>query len=257
MPDPATFERYFHDRADLAEQLYRNGWRHEAVLIATVALDALANIWEHDHKLQRTNGANRLAQFVQQYAGDPETKKIAVVFLAEDMLAFGHPRLHEVARRLLVARHVNPSKEVAPSFEFQASPLAHLDCEWNALAVEEPDLAPENGIRKLASERYAYPALLYTLTRCAVAHSLTRGSRTSDFSRDDSDDEISYFPPYEASGRTRPISQKVGLRRVTTWLRTAATNYAAECEELDIKPAGGFDANAKSLRHLYSAWKNL
>ncbi len=257
MPDPETFERYFHERADLAEHLYRDGWRHEAVLIATVALDALANIREHDHKLKRINGAERLSQFVQRYAGDPDTRKIAVVFLAEDILAIGPARLHEVARRLLLARDVNPAQEATSSFEFQASPFAHLDCEWDELVNKEPALAPENDIEKLARERYTYPALLYSLTRCAVVHSLTRGTRTSDFSRDEPDDEISYLPPYEDAGRMRPISQKVGLRRITTWLRTATTNYAAECEHHGIRPADGFDANAKSLDQLYGAWKKV
>lgn len=257
MPDPGTFERYFHDRAELAEQLYREGWRHEAVLIASVALDALANICEHDKKTADVSQLDRFRGFVERYTGDSDARKIAVVFLAEDMLRFGPPRLDDVARRLLSKRNVDAGEPIARPIEFATSPFAHLDAEWSALILEEPTLSGEGQIEQLAVGRYTYAALVYSLTRCAVAHALSRGSRTSDFSSGEPDDEISYFPPYEVGGRTRPISLKVGLRKMTQWLRAAATNYSAECAKLGTKPADGFDPNAESLARLQEKWKKM
>lgn len=257
MPDPATFERYFHDRAELAEQLYRDGWRHEAVLIASVALDALANICEHDQKAGRTSHLERFRRFVEHYSADADARKIAVVFLAEDMIRHGPSRLHDVARSLLAKRNVDPGEKIARPMEFATSPFAHLDADWSALTVEEPTLLGEGQIEQLATQRYTYAALVYSLTRCAVAHALSRGSRTSDFSSGEPDEEISYFPPYEVGGRTRPISLKVGLRKMTQWLRGAATNYSAECERLGKTPADGFDPNANALATLSEKWEKI
>ena len=257
MPDPATFERYFHDRAELAEQLYRDGWRHEAVLIASVAIDALANICEHDQKTPGAGHLERFRSFVEHYSADADARKIAVVFLAEDMIRHGPPRLHDVARSLLAKRNVDPGDKIARPMEFATSPFAHLDAEWSALVVEECALSGESKIEALATERYTYAALVYSLTRCAVAHALSRGSRTSDFSSIEPDDEVSYFPPYEVGGRTRPISLKVGLRKMTRWLRAAATNYSAECKKLGKKPADNFDPNAESLATLSEKWEKI
>ena len=179
MPNPATFERYFHDRAELAEQLYRDGWRHEAVLIASVAIDALANICEHDQKTPGAGHLERFRSFVEHYSADADARKIAVVFLAEDMIRHGPPRLHDVARSLLAKRNVDPGDKIARPMEFATSPFAHLDAEWSALVVQECALSGESKIEALATERYTYAALVYSLTRCAVAHALSRGSRTS------------------------------------------------------------------------------
>lgn len=257
MPEPRTFETYFHDRANLAESLYRDGWRHEAVLIASVALDALANIWEHDKNLNHVNSAVRLANFVQSYTGDADAMKIAVVFLAQDMLAHGPPRLHAIAKRLLAKRNVDLSGQRPRPMTSGTSPYVHLDADWLGVTVEEPALANEPAMERLATERYTYPALLYTLTRCAVAHSLSRGTRTSDFSGKEPDEEISYFPPHVGGNATRPISLKIGLKRITNWVRTTATGYARECEQLGAEPANAFDPSGHSLCRLYGAWRTV
>ena len=43
----SPFEDYFHRRADVVDQLYSNN-PVDARILATTALDALANIWFHD-----------------------------------------------------------------------------------------------------------------------------------------------------------------------------------------------------------------
>lgn len=255
MTEPGSFQRYFHERADLAERLYSEGLRTDALLIATVALDSLAAIWEHDFVLRFGNGSDlRLAAYVQKFSGDERAEKIAVVFLAEDVLQHGPPRLHEVARRLLDRRDVDESP-VRP-MEFRGTPRAYLDVDWAGLITEEPALAAESNLEKLVA-RYTYPALLYRLHRCAVAHTMSTGSRTSDFSSGNPDDEISYFPRWVSTGRVHPISLKIGLRAITNWVRASVTSYVAECDRLGKRPADDFEPNAKSLAKLQRKWKDM
>jgi len=252
MPDHA-FEKYFCDRAELAETLYRGGWRNEAFLLATVALDALAAIWQHDLSTSNDSSALRMAAFVQKFSSDPKAHTIAAVFLGEDLLTHGPPRLASLADALLAARGVG--RERVQDFGYRAGPLAHKDTDWAELVAQHPSIA-EPELEKLAAH-YTYPALLYRLHRCAVAHSLSSGTRTSCFSESEPDDEISYFPEFIVRGKVRPISLKIGLATVTRWVRACVSAYVAECIQADREPAQGYDPNAESLENLRRLFRKL
>jgi hypothetical protein len=256
MPTPDQFAKYFHDRADLAESLHRNGWRNEGQLVAAVALDSLASIWEHSRERKKTSRASlRLHEFVRTFTQDPKADKIAVVFMAEDMLAHGPQRLHAVANRLLDARVPSRSEKAGP-MEFRQSPATYLDKPWDVLVAEEPSLASETRLQELSSD-YTYPATLYRLYRCGLAHSFAKGDRTSGFSGNEPDDDISYFPEWTDGARRRPIGLKFGLKVVTTWVREAATRYAAACSSSDVDPVAGFDPSSQSLGLLQEYWKHV
>jgi hypothetical protein len=249
MPTPAEFESYFHKRADLAEELYASstGNRTAAKLMAVVALDALGAIWKHDYAATTSTTTFLLAEFVQTFVPDKRSDWIAVVFLAEDLIRMGPPRLAPVAKKLLQERDADP----CPPNEF---PHSHKDKNWADLVVEEPSFANEAALEKLA-KRYTYPALLYSLLRCSVAHSFTTGSRVSDYSPMEGDDDISYSAPELFAGQRKPICIKFGIRTITGWLRAAATNYAAKCAADGKQPAEGYDANKQSFQKLEELWK--
>lgn len=255
MPTPDQFESYFQKTADKAEELFACGFRTEAFLVATVAIDALAQLWRHDFKLTGEDGPLNFAAFVDQFAGDPRSRLVCVVFLAEDMLTHSTTRLHPAAQRLLEARAAwaGPKPREVHSRE---CPHAHRDASWADLIVEEPSLAGETSLQSVA-RYYTRAALAYRLYRCGPAHAFSRGSRTSGFSDIKGDDEISYFPPYRSGGFVRPISLKIGIRTFTGWLRSAATNYAAECIASEKTPGFGFDASATSLANLTKKWKSV
>jgi hypothetical protein len=254
MPDPKTFEGYFHERAKLAESLFREGWRNEAYLVATAALESLCTIRDHDHRAAKLPGAVRFTKFVQQYSGETDARKIAVVFLAEDLMHHGPGALRQVAVNLLTIRAaIQPRPE---PIDCRESPHAHRDCDWSTLVSEEPQLAKVGEIEKLSVE-YTYPALLYRFYRCSVAHTLSRGSRAKCFSGNEPEDEISYFPEFMEKGKVQPISLQIGLAAVTRWLRTSATGYAAECTKRGSRPADGFDASSRSMNELKARWKKV
>lgn len=256
MPTPEEFEQHFLQRADLAEQLYRDGWRNEAHLVASVALDSLGRVWAHDlpKEAPRSGDAVRFRAFVQKYARDPKTSNVAVVLFAQDLYQYGSSDFRDLATRMLDQRNAitGPDK----GMEFREWPHQHKDCTWGALLLEEPDLAKDPKLKKQA-ERYTYPALVYSLFRCGVAHTLLRGSRTHDFSGVEPDGEISYSPPMLLGGRTRPIGIKFGLRVTTGWIRACASNYRATCDERGILPANKFDPSDKSLAILKKSWVKM
>jgi hypothetical protein len=253
MPDHGSFEQHFRQRADLVEDLYTKGWRNEAHLIASVGLDSLSAVWAHDFPDQAKgmSDAVRFRSFVQRFADDPKTRRVAVVLFAQDLQRHASVLLREAAGRMLDTRAATLSR--ARPMEFYEWPHQHKDCSWEALLQEEPNLRAYPALACLA-ERYTYPALVYSLFRCGVAHTLLKGSRTHDFSSSDPDDEISYAPPMAFSGRTRPLSIKFGLKVITGWLRTSATSYAQHCRDLGVRPADDFDPSLKSLDQLENAW---
>ena len=261
VPTPAEFEAYFHKRASFAEDLYRQGWRNEAHLVATVALDSLANIWRHTLEPLPANAAKssalRQLEFVQKFTGDPDVNRIVVIFLAEDIIARRVTRLIPLAERLLRAR-VASYRERPTVMEMRESPAAHLDKDWQELVHEEPDLARETALEKTA-RHYTYPAMLWRLYRCSLAHSLSKGDRTSDFSGSEPDDEVSYFPAWTDGARQRPISLKLGLKATTNWIRAGVTGYAKECTQQGVDPVGTFNPTAVSLAELLGdkVWRGV
>ncbi len=257
MPTAEEFESFFHRRADLAERLHADDARTEAYLIASVALDALATIAEAaGHVPANQRPALRLAEFVAQHADPVLARRLAVVFVAQDMIACGPARLHPIATRLLTARAALKGPKPT-EWEMRESPHAHRDADWAGLVKEEPALASETKLEAVAAE-YSYPALVYRLYRCGPAHALSRGSRTSGFSRAAPDDEISYFPEWVSDGVVRPIGLKVGLLVITGWVRKCASSYAAHCRTLGgVEPAKGFDPSAESLDRLAKVWKSV
>jgi hypothetical protein len=255
MPAAGPFEAHFHKTADVAEDLFKNGFQTEAFLMTTVAIDALAAIWRQDFGVSDEGGPLNFAAFVREFVADPAAELICIVFSAEDMLTHGLARLHAIAQDLLEGRAASRGPKPA-GFEFRESPHAHRDVTWNDLVKEVPLLAHEKGLEKLA-RHYTRSALAYRLYRCGPAHGFARGSRTSGFSDPVGDDEISYFPSYVAGGVVKPISLKIGIRAFTQWLRTAATNYAGVCSATGKRPADGFDASATSLAKLRGKWKGV
>lgn len=254
MPEPGSFERYFHDQAELAEELYRRGHRTAAKLLAAVTLDSLAQIWEHDYGPKHFGGSDlRLAAFIATFAEEPQASHIAVVLFAEDLARLGPPRLAPIAKRLLAGRAA--AQPPLLTMEFGEMPYAHRDADWRALIAEEPELDKPT-IEKVA-RHYMYPALVYRLIRCGLAHSFTTGSRTTDFSSPAGDDEISYFGRMKIGGKLRPISIKFGILTLTRWLRTSATLYAEQCERNGKRPADNFDASNESLAKLDRKWKDV
>lgn len=233
------------------------GFRTDAVLIATVAIDAINSIWRHDYKVPARKPKSApldYAEFLDRFAADPATGLICVVFLAQDMAASRAARLHPMAQRLLRARAADdgppPSRPT-----FREWPHTHKDCTWSDLVTEEPALAAEKELERAAKE-YTRGALAYRLFRCGTAHHYSRGDRTSDFSSG-IDAEISYSAPMAMGGRIRPIGVKLGIGRLTTWLRACATNYATECTRHALRPATNFDASRVSLTSLASVWRTV
>lgn len=252
MPTPEEFESYFVQRADLADELFKRDFRTDAFLIATVAIDSIGAIWRHDFAKPFESGPLDFAAFLRFFGDDPETDKICVVFLAEDIIAFGSARLHAVARRMLQKRAADPTVKVE-EFEFRESPHAYEDATWADLVNEEPTLASETDLAQIARQ-YTRAALTYRLYRCGPGHAYSRGSRTSGFADPRDDDEISYFPAYVVRGVLQPISLHIGLHTLTRWLRASASNCARQYRTAGKVIAATFDASSESLDNLKAKW---
>lgn len=252
VPTPEEFESYFVQRAELADELFKRGFRTDAFLIATVAIDSIGAIWQHDFAQPFESGPLNFAAFLSAFGGDPETNKICVVFLAEDMIAFGSSRLHAVARRMLQKRAADPTVKVEEN-EFRECPHAHEDATWTDLIKEEPALANEAELEKIARQ-YTRAALTYRLYRCGPGHAYSRGSRTSGFADPRDDDEISYFPAHVVRGALQPISLHIGLHTVTRWLRASASNCASQYRTAGKVIAASLDASSESLDNLKAKW---
>jgi len=157
------FREYFDTQASIAEDLCNRKFVLNACITATSSLDALAEIWEHDSSDDAralgqefggsVPGAARMSRFVHTFlTGDPRSRRISVLRLAEDISRFApHIAPSEVAA-LLAARRMPPNSLLDGS----------TDCDADALSLQAPLLMSNPGVRRLAVE-YQYPGLLYAL----------------------------------------------------------------------------------------------
>lgn len=258
MAKAEEFESYFHERAALAEQLFRDSWREEAYLVATVALDALAQIWVHDSQrgglrpplaaptTGRPSSALRMNALLDVFApADEHAGKVAVVLFAEDMRRL-RLDLAAVAQRLLDRRVETEGPPTAVTF--RASPLVHLDCTVADLAQEEPEL--ERRLLDVA-QHYRYPAFAYRFLRSSAVHAGLRGARVNRFADKQPDDVVDYFPAWVGPrGDVRPISLGIGLGVLSRWVRTVVSAYVRACHD----PADGFDPSSDAQAMLDRTW---
>ena len=93
--DNEHFKTYFHLRADVAEDLHKQGFEVDANIAATTALDALAEVWLHDFPRERAAMEKevggkippsiRMARLVKRFAvGAPYVGTVAIFMFAED-----------------------------------------------------------------------------------------------------------------------------------------------------------------------------
>jgi hypothetical protein len=172
------FREYFNAQADVADELYRNDHTINCYITATAAIDALAEIWKSDfpaeaQALSREFGGTvpssiRMARFVRKFAADPVAEKIAVICFAEDALRF-KPTIAPSEVAALLRSRIESKPGVLPRVD--------LDVDLAALTREAPTLLGNPEVRKLVEE-YFYPALLYSLYRCPVVHTLGWSKRT-------------------------------------------------------------------------------
>ena len=244
------FENYFHRRATVADQLYSQGDTVDARILATTALDALAEIWLDDFpkiekKLNQCYGGGipasiRLSQLLKHFAKeDRDASKVSVVCFAEDW------KLHrsqdsDLANRLLDERL---------NYYFQQLPQSSCDLSLTELEQECPQIAQKE-LRRIAEE-YEYGALLYKFYRCALVHSSTSPDRINGFARGE---EVRYSWSQVETNRT---TIGFGCNLITRWLRIVATNYVQFCREQDVIPAEKLDAGMEPERRLRDKWINL
>ncbi len=216
--DNEHFKSYFHMRADVAEDLHKAGWTVDANIVATTALDALAEVWLHDFPgqsktIQKLLGGAvppsiRMARLVKRFAADaPHSDKVAVLMFAEDWKK-NVPAATADADALLAPRIPKHRGEL---------PHAHLDVSREELFQECPAI-PHQPLLAALVEEYEYPALAYRFLRSPFVHYGTTSDRTHGFTRGI---EVFYMPLKK--GTTIGISLGV----VTGWLRAAATNYVS------------------------------
>jgi hypothetical protein len=246
--DNAYFERYFHDRAELADELSAGGRSIDANIIATTALDALGEVWLHDFAQERAAMEQalggkvppsiRMARLVKTFGvGAPHVGKVAVILFAEDWKRHVNTAVGD-ADALLKPRRPQVRGEL---------PHAHLDVPRDELLRECPAISAEPLLVSLLEE-YEYPALLYRFVRSPYVHYGTSSSRTHGFTRGE---EVFYMPL--AKGTT--IGFSVGV--VTAWLRVAATEYVAHCTRLGVRPAADIESARQAEDFLESRWKRV
>lgn len=244
------FRDYFNAQADLADELWRANHAINCYITATAAIDALAEIWKSDfpaeaQALSREFGGTvppsiRMARFVRKFAADPRAEKIAVICFAEDALRFGPTTIprSEVTSLLDCRRAPEPN----------TVPPAERDVDLAALSREAPALLGNPAIRILV-EQYFYPALLYSLYRCPMVHTLGWSKRAQGFARGD---EVMYLP--EEADFT---SIGFGPDLVTHWLRASLSGYLDFCERAGVKPAGNIDPGSDHEQRLRKKWERL
>jgi hypothetical protein len=243
------FEKYFHDRADLADELSRGGYALEASVLATTALDALAEIWVHDFPAEgkaldveaggRVSGSIRMARLVKRFApAEPEAQKVAVVCFAEDWKRHV-PAAAATADTLLKPRLGKFRGEL---------PHSHQDVPRAALLAECPAITAGTKIAALVEE-YEYAALLYRFYRCPTVHLGGSAKRTHGFTRDE---EVMYMPLHPGF-----TSVSFGPRLVTRWLRAVATGYATTCAAAGVTPAKDLDPGTREEESLRSKWSKV
>lgn len=247
-PDNDFFERHFHGRAELAEELQQRGFSVDANIVAATALDALAEVWLHDFQGERTAMEQelggkvppsiRMARFVKRFAvGAPHVGKVAVVLFAEDWKKYVSTAANEVDGLLAPRRPRLPGE----------LPHAHLDITADDLLLECPALSAKP-LAVALIEEYEYPALLYRFVRSPFVHFGTSSRRTHGFTRGE---EVLYMPL--AQGTTLGIS--VGV--VTAWLRAAATGYVAYCNQRRVRPATNIEPAQQAEGALEARWKRV
>jgi hypothetical protein len=243
------FERYFHDRADLADELSGRGHVFEASVLATTALDALAEIWVHDFPTEakaldveaggRVSGSIRMARLVKSFApAESEAQKVAVVCFAEDWKRHV-PGATATVDAILQPRVGKMRGEL---------PHSHQDVPRAALLAECPAIAVGTKLAALVEE-YEYAALLYRFYRCPTVHLGGSAKRTHGFTRNE---EVMYMPLY---GGFTSIS--FGPKLVTRWLRTVATGYVAACDAAGITPAKDLDPGTREEENLRIKWSKI
>lgn len=243
------FREYFNAQADIADELYQTDHAINCYMTATAAIDALAEIWESDfpeeaQALSREFGGTvpssvRMARFVRKFAADPRAEKIAVICFAEDAFRFKPTIVPSEVAALLRSR--------IPS-EPGVLPRVDLDVDLAALKREAPTLLGKPEVSTLVEE-YFYPALLYSLYRCPVVHTLGWSKRTQGWVRKD---DVMYTK--DAADFT---SIGFGPDLVTHWLRASLSGYLDSCERAGVKPAGNIDPGAEHEQRLRKKWERL
>ena len=246
----SPFEDYFHRRADVVDQLYSNN-PVDARILATTALDALANIWFHDfpetekelkcHYGGGISESTRLSQLLKHFAKeDPDASKVAIVCFAEDWKRF-RPEDSTLANQLLDKRLSNDPHQL---------PKSYLDLPLADLEQECPHVAQNRKLSRIAEE-YEYGALLYRFYRCPLVHSSKSPDRIHGFARGE---RIMYYWSEVDPDRT---TIGFGINLITRWLRIVATNYVQLCRERTVIPAENIDAGLSPEKNLKDRWTKL
>lgn len=244
-----AFERYFHARAELADELVAAGYGIEGCGLATAGLDALGAIWFHDfpaaeRELGRASGGavpsgTRMARLMQRFApGEHLASRVAVVCFAEDWQRYA-PATASPAEALLERRLGTMRGEL---------PHAHEDKSIDDLLSECPAINTQPQVRALLDE-YLYPAILYRFYRCPMLHVLGRARRTHGFTVGE---EVMYMPLH--AGFT---SISFGPRLITRWLRAATSGYVRACAQAGLRPATDIDPGADGEDRLRARWERL
>lgn len=242
------FERYFYERAELADKMALAGHVVAARILATASLDALAEIWLHDFpdikkKLQSELGGKvrasiRLARFLKQFAvGDARVSKVAVICFAEDWKKH-RPQDTDIANRLLNRRISNNPYQL---------PSSYLDLSRDDLAQECPELNSRSDLYALAEE-YEYGAILYSFYRCPLVHVATHSKRTHGIARGE---EVMY---YWSDDDDDSVTIGFGPNLATCWLRNVVSNYVLTCQQFGITPANYIDAGISHEDRFGSLW---
>lgn len=240
------FREHFTTQADLADELYRSHREINCYITATTAIDALAEIWQSDFPMDAgalsrevggsVPGSIRVSRFVRQFASDPRADKIAVIRFAEDALRFAPTIATSEATSLVSSRWSREPNTVPPSSR---------DVDLAALSREAPALLANPVARGLV-EFYFYPALLYSLYRCPMVHTLGWSKQTHGFARND---EVMYMPL-----GADVTSIGFGPDLVTHWLRASLSGYLELCGLAGVNPAGHFDPGAEFEERLHNKW---
>ena len=246
--DNEYFERFFHDRAVAADDLHERGFRVEANIVATTAIDALAEVWLHDFPMERqvmdaefrgrVSPAIRFTRFLKRFAaGAPHTQKVAVVMFADDMKRQA-PTLRDLADTILAPRGGSLPGEL---------PRAYLDISKHELLRTYPVIVEVPGLAALV-EDYEYGALLYRFVRSPLVHFGSGSQRTHGFTQKD---EVFYMP------LERGLALGFGIGVVTSWLRTAATAYTTMCTNAGIRPATNLETGREGEDRLAARWERI
>jgi hypothetical protein len=244
--DNEYFARYFHDRADLADELAGREFSVEAHILASTALDALGEVWLHDFPDEReameqelggkVPASIRMTRLVKRFAvGSAHVGKVAVVLFAVDWKKHGTPPATD-ADALLTPRLGRVRGEL---------PYAHLDVSREELVRECPAISASARLTALVEE-YEYPAVLYRFVRSPFVHTGTASKRTHGFTRGE---EVFYMPLVQG------MTIGIAVGAVTAWLRAAAASYVGECNQRGIRPATDIEPARQAEDVLESRWK--